>query len=306
MNFSKKIFALSLCACCAFGAGSAAAYSNADLNRVLIGESCVGGDLSGADLSGMNLCYRDFTGTDFTEARLDGTQLDNALLDNANFTNTLMARASLRHASLNGANFSFATATEADFTKAELQNVTLYRAQLSRSKLQGAALRYAKGEEVLLDGVQADYADFSFANLPYSWLRKASLRNAVFYGTNLYLKGAGDLLHDAGIGHRAFVRTKLGLIDGFDLFSQGEAVFVQPAPTAAGDIHMGGHKPLLVSAGSHRHHGDDWGMLVCTIVADDHSGTDTTLLAAIGVLAKINIVNISTLAHKTHLFQLNK
>ena len=37
-----------------------------------------------------------------------------------------------------------------------------------------------------MDGIQADYADFSFANLPYSWLRRASLKNAIFHGANLY------------------------------------------------------------------------------------------------------------------------
>ena len=65
----------------AIGISSTAfAYSNSDLNAVLNGASCPGGDLSGADLSGMDLSGRDFTNTDFTEARLDATKLDKAKL----------------------------------------------------------------------------------------------------------------------------------------------------------------------------------------------------------------------------------
>ena len=73
-NFFKTVLTL-----LALGLSSTAlAYSNSDLNAVLNGASCPGGDLSGADLSGMDLSRRDFTNTDFTEARLDSTKLDKA------------------------------------------------------------------------------------------------------------------------------------------------------------------------------------------------------------------------------------
>ena len=61
-----------------------------------------------------------------------------------------------------------------------LQGAYLNRCQLRGAYLLNANLQQVKAQEASMDGVQADYADFSFANLPYSWLRRASLKTQFF------------------------------------------------------------------------------------------------------------------------------
>lgn len=169
VQMHKNIFKTALILLALSLSSTALAYSNSDLNAVLNGASCPGGDLSGADLSGMDLSGRDFTNTDFTEARLDATKLDKAKLQDACFQSALLPNASLRGANLAYANLRYANASGSDFTNANLQGAYLNRCQLRGAQLLNANLQQVKAQEASMDGVQADYADFSFANLPYSW-----------------------------------------------------------------------------------------------------------------------------------------
>ncbi|MBT5434952.1 MAG: pentapeptide repeat-containing protein [Rhodospirillaceae bacterium] len=64
----------------------AAAYDEADLQRLMKTNVCVDCDLSGADLSGMNLGGANLTGADLSDANLRGADLSQAVVDRAVLT----------------------------------------------------------------------------------------------------------------------------------------------------------------------------------------------------------------------------
>lgn len=86
-------------------AAPAAAFDQADLDRLLETKNCPGCDLSGADLSGRNLAEADLSGANLRGANLENANLTNANLAGANLDNTNLFYAYLPGADVTDATF---------------------------------------------------------------------------------------------------------------------------------------------------------------------------------------------------------
>ncbi len=105
----------------AVAAGSAHAFVQADLDKVLKTKICVSPcDLSSAPLSGKDLTASLLTGANLTSANLSGrsTKLDNANMVNANLSNADVSNASFQNVNLTGAMIAGWKFTRTDFSGA--------------------------------------------------------------------------------------------------------------------------------------------------------------------------------------------
>ncbi len=111
-------------------AGIAAAFDQADIEKLKEVNRCESCDLSGADLTGVNLAYAELPKADLSHANLAGVQLGQANLSGAN----------LSGADLTGAKLNMANLKEANLSGARLPEARLYRAELDGANLSGADL----------------------------------------------------------------------------------------------------------------------------------------------------------------------
>jgi uncharacterized protein YjbI with pentapeptide repeats len=129
-------------------APAALAYSQADLNRLIATNKCVGCDLSGADLSRRQLANADLqaanlVGAKLTNANLSGANLGGANLTGADLTNANLSQAFMQAISAIDVNFSGTNLTNTDLTYANLVNTNFSRAILRNTNLGSANLALA-------------------------------------------------------------------------------------------------------------------------------------------------------------------
>jgi len=122
-----KTTAVAAFAAAALCSGPARAFSEADLQKLMETQSCVGCDLTGADLFGVDL--------------------SRAVLSDADLTG----------ADMTGAIFYFAIIQGADLTGANLTRADLYGADLFRSKLDGATTTEARICHTVMPDGQRSY-----------------------------------------------------------------------------------------------------------------------------------------------------
>ena len=121
-RFALTFLAALMCVLSAgFGCGSAQAYSDADLQKLMTTGSCLECDLSGAvlihmKLSGADLKNANLTSANLTDTYLVGANLERANLSRAILTSTNLAGANLLRAKLGGANLLFANMSGATWT----------------------------------------------------------------------------------------------------------------------------------------------------------------------------------------------
>ena len=148
-------------------------------------------DLSEADLSMTNLSW-----AVASQARLTGASLVKAKLDKADFSEVDLSEADLSDVEaiqpdFHGANFSGANLVRARLHNANLDKATLTQADFSQVQAPSLSLHGAKGGKVAfrsaqLENLRADadttliYADFSEAQLPWSYFGGTQLSRAVF------------------------------------------------------------------------------------------------------------------------------
>ncbi len=159
-------------------------------NRELLDVDLAGIDMSGMDFRGATLSRGKFAGAnfqnanlsevDFGQADLSGADLTGAILDSASFRKAKLdgvkiAKASLVETifsgvALAGADFSGCTGLGADFSKCDLAGcrftgTNLPRADFSNAKLARADFAGAAIGKSLLEGVEAQEANFAGADL---------------------------------------------------------------------------------------------------------------------------------------------
>lgn len=179
-----------------------ATLAGASLKGAILDDSnCYGANFAGAELTGVSLNRTTLTQAwlqqvqapqiqadeaNFSHANLEGCNLSRARLQQANFTGARLARIQLDDADCSGANF-----TLADLSQASLERCTLSDSQstagsqwqganLQQAVLSGASWVGACLENVRMDGVLAQGADFSDTQLGHARLSQADLRQARF------------------------------------------------------------------------------------------------------------------------------
>lgn len=184
-------------------------------------------DLSGANLAWANvnearLDGATLTGADFSNARLSGTSFENSNLRNAILTDTLMdginltgvdmrgtdhtgrkmRRAKLEDANFEGVRFDHANLAGTEFAGADLSGASFKGANLSAALLQNPHYSYVStnfGEGRKEDNYKTtppkpaklEHADFSDADLSFSYLGDVDLSTAKLDGANLTLAKFG-------------------------------------------------------------------------------------------------------------------
>ena len=170
--------------------GAAFAFDDADRDRLVAENQCVGCDLRAVNLSGADLA-----GANLWRARLYSADLSGADLRGANLRGADLRRANLAGANLSGANLKHADLSEANLRDARMVKANLFAARLNRADLRGADVRGAYLGQAKLRGADltgatsgqtylAD-ANLAAANLTDLDLTTATLRNARLDGAIL-------------------------------------------------------------------------------------------------------------------------
>jgi uncharacterized protein YjbI with pentapeptide repeats len=113
-TWSRKIWAITALAAlgCLLTIGTAGAWVEEDLDKLLDTNACSGCDLSGALLYGEDLSGADLVGANLFGAQLPGANLSEANLTGANLHQANLGGADLSGANLTGANLAWATWTD--------------------------------------------------------------------------------------------------------------------------------------------------------------------------------------------------
>ena len=182
-------------------------FSEADMSET---------NLAFADLRSSMLTKTDMTRANLANSKLDGAFIDETIMDNANLKHAEMRNISAKGASFFEADFSHATLSDAqcqasDFSIATLINTDFSGADLTDASFEKVKSRGINFNNANLSGFRAsggsdfcqgnfrnisapysiwedavlDQADFSFAYMEGANFASASLKKAVFYGTDL-------------------------------------------------------------------------------------------------------------------------
>lgn len=135
-----------------------------------LGEKLKDADLSGTDLSGANL-----SGMDLTGIKLEGCNLERT-----NFIGSTLLRANLRKVVAVLANLSFAK-----LEGAYMEDGNFDLAVCENGKFSDVHAARIKGRYTSADRLEAERADFSYADLEGATLRAANLKKAKFIAANL-------------------------------------------------------------------------------------------------------------------------
>ncbi len=208
----QRFAVLTLVVIMAMGPTSVAAYSQADVDRMLAGDK----NMQNADLSGItqiNLTQRQYKNVDFSRAdfrgsrmwglvfdfaKMEGAKFDNGSFHNAHFHNVNLKGASLVNvdwssvpaggADFTGANLSGAKLTsaylqtskliQANLSGADLSNSSLWRADLTGANLQGTVLANVEMEGAKIDQKWKNYIQGqSVRNLDkIEWIQRAPIK----------------------------------------------------------------------------------------------------------------------------------
>ena len=184
--FFTIVFSLTLCT---FPAN---AYTQTDLDHLLLTNECNFCDLSEANLSNLNLYGSSLIEADLSEANLSGS-----LLSEANLSGSNLSKADLSEADLSVANLSRTNLKNANLNKANLYGVDLSEANAKFTNLNQAILSQsnlfnANFTSALMEEVNLSQATLTEANLSDAYLFRARMPDDTIYKGNITQFGAFD------------------------------------------------------------------------------------------------------------------